>query len=61
MSRVPWTLVSLVLVLIGVVFHGAMGLLYGSWADPGVYSISVTFVGFGLGGILATGGDASSS
>lgn len=61
MSRSPWTVVSLVLILVGVAFHAFMGLSYGSWTDPGVYSISVTFVGFGVGGLIVAGAEPSRS
>lgn len=57
----PWAVVALVLVVLGIAFHVFMGLRYGSWTDVGVYSISVTLVGFGVGGLLATGGEASST
>lgn len=59
MSRSPWTIVSLAMILVGIGFHLAMGLLYSSWTDVGVYSITATFVGFGIGGLITFGGDPS--
>jgi hypothetical protein len=61
MSRGPWTIVSLALIVIGVGFHLAMGLLHSSWTDVGVYSITATFVGFGIGGLIVSGAEPSSS
>ncbi len=42
----------LVLLLVGLLFYGSWGALYGSWTDLGVYSVTAVFVGFGLTGYL---------
>ena len=49
-----WTVLSLVLVVIGVAFWVWMGTTYDNWTDVGVYSIGVTLVGFGLVGTFVS-------
>jgi hypothetical protein len=45
-----WTILSLVVLLLGVAFWLYMGLTYGRWTDVGVYAVGVVLVGFGLVG-----------
>lgn len=49
-----WTVLSLVVLLLGVAFWVYMGTTYGVWSDVGVYSVGITLVGFGAIGALAS-------
>lgn len=49
-----WTVLSLILLVIGVGFWVYMGSTYDNWMDVGVYSIGVTLVGFGLVGTFVS-------
>ena len=43
---------ALFLLLAGAAFYLSWGVLYGTWTDPGVYSVSAVLIGFGLTGYL---------
>lgn len=49
-----WTVLSLILLVVGVAFWAWMGTTYNNWTDVGVYSIGVTLVGFGLVGTFVS-------
>ena len=49
-----WTVLSLLLIVVGVAFWVWMGSTYDNWSDIGVYSIGVTFIGFGLVGTFVS-------
>jgi len=49
-----FTILSLILLLIGVVFYIYWGLRFGVWADVGIYSVTIFFVLSGLLGTLLT-------
>jgi hypothetical protein len=44
-----------VMLLAGMVLYFGWSILYGTWADPGIYSIAIVLVGFGLLGVLLYG------
>ncbi len=46
-----FTILSLMLLLLGIVFYIGWGLRFGVWADVGIYSVTIFFV---LCGILGT-------
>jgi hypothetical protein len=48
-----WSILSLVLLVVGILFYFGMGIAHSSWTDLGVYSLSIALVGFGLFGFLA--------
>ena len=52
-----WTILSLVVLLLGVAFWLYMGLTYGNWTDVGVYAIGITLIGFGVAGALVSLGE----
>lgn len=54
MRFTPWTILSLVLLVLGIAFWVWMGTTYDNWTDVGVYSIGVTLVGFGLVGTFVS-------
>jgi len=43
------------LLLAGIALYIGWSILYGTWFDPGLYSISILLVGFGLLGVLLYG------
>lgn len=45
-----WTLLSLALLVLGVVFWLYMAATYGNATDVGVYAVGITLVAFGLAG-----------
>ncbi|MFA5861154.1 MAG: hypothetical protein WDA16_05615 [Candidatus Thermoplasmatota archaeon] len=49
-----WTILSLVLLLLGAAFWLYMGTTYNNWTDVGVYAVGVTLIGFGLVGMLVS-------
>ena len=49
-----WTVLSLILIVVGVAFWVWMGSTYDNWSDIGVYSIGVTLIGFGLVGTFVS-------
>jgi len=49
-----WTVLSLVLLALGVVFWVWQGTAHNNWTDVGVYAIGVTLIGFGLVGTLVS-------
>jgi len=49
-----WTVLSLLLIVVGAAFWVWMGSAYDNWTDVGVYSIGVTLVGFGLVGTFVS-------
>lgn len=49
-----WTILSLLLLLVGIGFWLYMGLTYGNWTDVGVYAVGIVLVGFGLAGALVS-------
>ncbi len=51
MDRVIW-IISWILIAIGAIFYFAWGLLYDVWTDIGLYSLSVTLIGFGILGVI---------
>lgn len=51
-----WTILSLVVLLLGVAFWLYMGLTYGNWSDMGVYSVGIVLIAFGVAGALASMG-----
>jgi hypothetical protein len=52
-----WTILSLVVLALGVFFWVWQGTTNGNWTDVGVYAIGVTLVGFGLVGTLVSLGE----
>lgn len=50
MKFTGWTILSLVLLALGVLFWIYMGLTFGRWGDVGVYAVGITLIGFGLVG-----------
>jgi hypothetical protein len=49
-----WTVLSLILLALGVVFWVWQGVTNSNWTDVGVYAIGVTLIGFGLVGALVS-------
>lgn len=49
-----WTILSLVLLLLGVAFWLFMGTTYGNWTDVGVYTVGIVLIGFGVAGAFAS-------
>lgn len=49
-----WAVLCILLFLAGVVFYVVMGTTQGAWKDVGVYSLTVTLLGFGVFGFLAS-------
>ena len=49
-----WTILSVLVLLLGVAFWLYMGTTYSNWSDIGVYSVGVTLIGLGLAGALAS-------
>jgi hypothetical protein len=49
-----WTLLSLVLLILGIAFWVYMGATYDNWTDVGVYAVGVTLIGFGIVGTLVS-------
>ena len=45
-----WTILSLVVLLLGVAFWLYMGVTYNNWTDVGVYAVGIVLIGFGLVG-----------
>lgn len=37
------------LIIMGIIFYVAWCSLYNTWVDPGVYSVMITFIAFGIG------------
>jgi hypothetical protein len=54
MRFTAWTVLSLLVLLLGVGFWLYMGLNYNNWTDVGVYSVGIVLVGFGVFGTLAS-------
>ena len=46
-----FTILSVIIFLIGIIFYVSWGIGYGVWADVGIYSITIFLV---LGGLLGT-------
>ncbi|HVL49408.1 MAG TPA: hypothetical protein VM889_12680 [Candidatus Thermoplasmatota archaeon] len=51
MSHQAWSVLSGLLILLGVAFYLWVGLVHGSWTDIGSYTIAVTLIGFGAVGL----------
>jgi len=49
-----WTVLSLVVLLLGVAFWLYMGTRYSNWTDVGVYSVGIVLVLFGALGMLVS-------
>lgn len=49
-----WTVLSLILLALGVIFWVWQGTTNGNWTDVGVYAVGVTLIGFGLVGALVS-------
>ena len=49
-----WTVLSLVVLLLGVGFWLYMGTKYSNWSDVGVYSVGIVLVLFGVLGMLVS-------
>lgn len=49
-----WTILSLVVLLLGVAYWLYMGVTYANWTDVGVYAIGITLIGFGAFGIFTS-------
>jgi hypothetical protein len=49
-----WTVLSLILLVLGVAFWVWQGTTNSNWTDVGVYSIGVSLIGFGLVGALVS-------
>jgi hypothetical protein len=49
-----FTILSFLLLIIGIVFYLMWGFRFGVWADNGIYSVTVFFVLSGLLGIILT-------
>lgn len=49
-----WTILSLVLLLLGVAFWVYMGTTYDNWTDVGVYAVGITLIGFGIVGTFVS-------
>lgn len=43
---------SLLAIAIGLIFYIGWGINYGVWADIGIYSVSVFFIGLGVLGTI---------
>ena len=56
MKFTGWTALSLLVLLLGLGFWLYMGTQYDNWTDPGVYSVGIVLVGFGVFGLLASMG-----
>jgi len=48
----PITIVSLVMLIAGIIFYIGWSLHYDAWTNIGVYSLTITFVAFGVLGLL---------
>jgi len=49
-----FTVLSFLLLLVGILFYIYWGVRFGVWTDVGIYSITVFFIFNGLLGILLT-------
>lgn len=49
-----WGPVSIGLIVLGVIWYLYFGLVYGRFADVGVYSVAAMLLGFGLAGYWAS-------
>jgi hypothetical protein len=49
-----FTILSVVLLLIGIVFYVYWGIRFGVWSDVGIYSITIFLVLTGLVGAIMT-------
>ena len=46
------SILSALILAIGILFYIAWGAFYGVWTDIGVYSLTIVLVGFGAAGLL---------
>ena len=51
-----WTILSVLVLLLGVAFWLYMGTTYSNWTDIGVYSVGIVLIGLGVTGALASMG-----
>ena len=47
-----WTILSVLLFLVGVILYLGWGITYGVWIDIGIYALAIIFVLFGAIGFL---------
>ena len=56
--KTPYTIgliFYMIVLLSGIVLYFGWSILYNTWFDPGLYSISVVLIGFGLLGVFLYG------
>jgi hypothetical protein len=49
-----YTILSLILLFLGIIFYFYWGIRFGVWTDIGIYSITIFFVLCGILGIVLT-------
>ncbi len=56
-----WSVLSLVLFALGVIFYLFMGVMHSGWTDTGVYALTFVLVGFGAAGAYAASLEAENA